>query len=87
MKLACMHILSDPEIFTLIDRINMWLLDFMVAHFTLRTNDRSVSDSSVLNNEYIVNLEKGDLPMEIANHSQRIFTLIQDNNSSIFRHQ
>ena len=31
------------------------------------------------------NLEEGDLSIEVANHSQRIFTFIQDNSFSIFQ--
>ena len=36
--------------------------------------------------EKIGNLEEGDLTIEIANHSQRIFTVMQDNTFSIFNH-
>ena len=31
------------------------------------------------------NLEEGDLPISITNHSQRILTLIQNNDFSIFQ--
>ena len=46
----------------------------MVAHFPMRTKDKYKNYD-----EKIGTLEESDLSIEVANHSQRFFTLIKNN--------
>ena len=48
--------------------ISQVFLDLKVAHFTMRTKD-----------ENIEHLKEGDLLNKVASHSQRIFTVIWNN--------
>ena len=57
-------------------RNSAWLLDQMVAHFNMRTNDMYANSDEK-------NLEEGNLTIEITNYSQRIFALIKNNIFSI----
>ena len=60
---------------------SIWPNKKVVAHFTMRTNDKSAWKLQWKDRKYI---EEGDLSIEIANHSQRIFTSIHNNDFSIF---
>ena len=46
----------------------------------MRTKDSLYENADKKNG----NLEEGDISIEVTNHSQRIFTLIQNNNFPIF---
>ena len=57
-----------------------WLVNKMVAHFTVRPNNDLYKKSD----QKIEHFKNDDLSIEVANHFQLIYTLIQNNKFSIF---
>ena len=56
----------------------------MVAHLGLRTHELLYEEIGNIIAEILSAWEKAECYEEVANHSQRIFTLIQNNNFLIF---
>ena len=58
----------------------------MVAHLGMRTHDLLYDEIGNIIDDIFSAREKAVCYEEVANHSQRIFTLIKNNNFCVFLH-
>ena len=63
-----------------------WFLDKMVAHLVLRIHELLYAEIGNIISEIISAREKAEYYEEVANNSQRSFTLIKNNNFRFFLH-